>query len=82
MKLTGRWFPQIVDRDSGNLYPIYIYGITKIVVLVSEPVRGRSRATELPCCILWPIYEKLIVMFFPCYIYIIICLLCDEVLLP
>ena len=21
MKLTGRWFPQIVDRDSGNLYP-------------------------------------------------------------
>ena len=35
MKLTGRWFPQIVDRDS--------------VVLVSEPVRGRSRATELPC---------------------------------
>ena len=44
MKLTGRWFPQIVDRDSGNLYPIYIF-----VVLVSEPVRGRSRATELPC---------------------------------
>ena len=25
MKLTGRWFPQIVDRNSGNLYPIYIY---------------------------------------------------------
>ena len=25
MKLTGRWFPQIVDGDSGNLYPIYIY---------------------------------------------------------
>ena len=25
MKLTGRWFPQILDRDSGNLYPIYIY---------------------------------------------------------
>ena len=48
MKLTGRWFPQIVNRDSGNLYPIYIY-ITKIVVLVSEPVRGRSRVTELPC---------------------------------
>ena len=46
MKLTGRWFPQIVDRDSGNLYPIYI---TKIVVLVSETVRRRSRATELPC---------------------------------
>ena len=48
MKLTGRWFPQIVDMDSGNLYPIYIY-ITKIVVLVFEPVHGRSRATELPC---------------------------------
>ena len=23
MKLTGTWFPQIVDMDSGNLYPIY-----------------------------------------------------------
>ena len=23
MKLNGRWFPQIVDQDSGNLYPIY-----------------------------------------------------------
>ena len=46
MKLTLRWFPQIVDRDSGNLYPIYI---KKIVVLASEPVGGRSRATELPC---------------------------------
>ena len=45
MKLTGRWFPQIVDRDSGNLYPIYI----KIVVFASESVGGRSRATELPC---------------------------------
>ena len=21
MKLNGRWFPQIVGRDSGNLYP-------------------------------------------------------------
>ena len=49
MKLTGRWFPQIVDRDSGNLYPIYIIYKTKIVVLASEPVGGRSRATELPC---------------------------------
>ena len=46
MKLTGTWFPQIVDMDSGNLYPIYIY-ITKIVVLVFEPVRGRSRATRV-----------------------------------
>ena len=45
MKLNGRLFPQIVDRDSGNLYPIYI---KKIVVLASEPVGGRSRATELP----------------------------------
>ena len=24
--------------------------MTQIVVLVSEPVRERSRATELPCC--------------------------------
>ena len=42
MKLNGSWFPQILDRDSGNLYPIN-------VVLASEPVGGRSRATELPC---------------------------------
>ena len=43
MKLTGRWFPQIVGQweSISNIY------ITKIVVLVSEPVRGRSRATEL-----------------------------------
>ena len=47
MKLTGRWFPQIVQWESiSNIY------ITQIVVLVSEPVRGRSRATELPCYIL------------------------------
>ena len=46
MKLTGRWFPQIVQWESiSNIY------ITKIVVLVSEPVHGRSRATELPCYI-------------------------------
>ena len=31
--------------------------------------------------ILWPIYEKLAVIFFPCYTYVT-CLLCDEVLLP
>ena len=43
-KLNGRWFPQIVDRDSGNLFPIYIY---KIVVLVSEFVGGRFRATRV-----------------------------------
>ena len=44
MKLTGRWFPQIVQWESiSNIY------ITKIVVLVSEPVRGRSRPTKLPC---------------------------------
>ena len=61
MKLTGRWFPQIVQWESiSNIY------ITKIVVLVSERVRGRSRATELPCCILWLIYEKLAVIFSPC----------------
>ena len=47
----------IVDRDNGNLYPIYIekqsiqyiYRKTTIVVLASESVGGRSRATELPC---------------------------------
>ena len=47
MKLTGRWFPHIVDRDSGNLYPIYIK--QKLWCSASEPVGGRSRATELPC---------------------------------
>ena len=31
VKLNGRWIPQIVNRDSGNLYPIYI---KQIVVLV------------------------------------------------
>ena len=25
MKLNGRWFPKIVDRDSRNVYQIYIY---------------------------------------------------------
>ena len=38
----------IVDRDSGNLYSIYIYK-KQIVVLASEPVGGRYRVTELPC---------------------------------
>ena len=46
MKLT------MVSPDSRlgtvGIYIQYIY-ITKIVVLFSEPVRGRSRATELPC---------------------------------
>ena len=43
---------KVVSPDSRlgtvGIYIQYIY-ITKIVVLVSEPVRGRSRATELPC---------------------------------
>ena len=48
MMLTGRWFPQIVDYK-GQWESISNIYITTIVVLVSEPVRGRSRATELPC---------------------------------
>ena len=48
MMLTGSWFPQIVDYK-GQWESISNIYITKIVVLVSEPVRGRSRATELPC---------------------------------
>ena len=48
MMLTGRWFPQIVDYK-GQWESISNIYITKIVVFVSEPVRGRSRATELPC---------------------------------
>ena len=55
-----RQVSQIVDRDSGNLYPIYppflcsdflsqVWGGGGGVVLASEPVGGRSRATELPC---------------------------------
>ena len=46
LKLTGRWLPQIVDRDSGYIYIQYIYNKK---CGVSEPVRGRSQATELPC---------------------------------
>ena len=45
MKLNGRWFPQIVDWDSGNLYPIYISKIIVVLVFVG----GRSWVTELPC---------------------------------
>ena len=44
MMLTGRWFPQIVDYK-GQWESISNIYITKIVVLVSEPVRGRSRVT-------------------------------------
>ena len=59
--LNGRWFLQIVDirnfnmkwkvvsphsRQWESISDIYI---NKIVVLASEPVGGRSRATELPC---------------------------------
>ena len=40
MKLNGRWFPQIVDRDSGNLYIKYIF--LKNVVLASERWREIS----------------------------------------
>ena len=43
MKLTGRWFPQIVEESISNIFQ------TKIVVLASEPVGGRSQVTELPC---------------------------------
>ena len=63
MMLTGRWFPQIVDYK-GQWESISNIYITKIVVLVSEPVYGRSRATELPCFTLGPIYEKLVIIFF------------------
>ena len=52
MMLTGRWFPQIVDYK-GQWASISNIYITKIVVLVSEPVRGRSRATELPCYVIF-----------------------------
>ena len=49
MKLNGKWFPQIVDHEIGTV-EIYIQYINKkIVVLASDPVGGRSRATELPC---------------------------------
>ena len=60
--LNGRWFLQIVDIGNFNMklnrgwFPqtgtvgIYVQYITQqIVVLASEPVDGRSRATELPC---------------------------------
>ena len=64
--LNGRWFLQIVDIGNFNMevkwkvvFPhsrqwwesISNIYITKIVVLASEAVGGRSRATELPCLI-------------------------------
>ena len=42
----GRW------ESISNIY------ITKIVVLVFEPVRGRSRVTELPCFISFSTINK------------------------
>ena len=47
MKLTGRWFPQIVDMDSGNLYPIYIYK-TKIEENQNDSFRFY---TSVPACL-------------------------------
>ena len=47
MKLSGRWFPQIVDIGTVGIYIQYIYKTN--VVLASELVGGRSRVTELPC---------------------------------
>ena len=49
-------YPTFLEKNIWEYKPI-IYSIsnryiTKMVVLVSEPVRGRSRATELPCCLL------------------------------
>ena len=41
MKLNGRWFPQIVDRAGGNLYPIYPpFPCSGYVSQVWEVVRG------------------------------------------
>ena len=37
-------------RKNNSRYISNIYRKTTIVVLASEPVGGRSRATELPCC--------------------------------
>ena len=34
MKLNGRWFPQIIDRDSGNEY------ILHSLVLIFDPKGG------------------------------------------
>ena len=59
MMLTGRWFPQIVDYK-GQWESISNIYITKIVVFVSEPVRGRSRATELPCY--WYLWVTLLLL--------------------
>ena len=57
---------KVVSPDSRlgtvGIYIQYIY-ITKIVVLVSEPVRGRSRATELPCLNLCSSYYNILVIY-------------------
>ena len=56
---------KVVSPDSTvGIYIQYIY-ITKIVVLVSEPVRGRSRANELPCFLRKTIISHL--MFSSCF---------------
>ena len=40
MELNGRWFPQIVDRDGGNLYPIYI--LNSLVLIFDAKCGGRG----------------------------------------
>ena len=77
-KLTGRWFPQIVDRDSGNLYPIYIYNKN---CGVSFWTWSREISGDRVALLLYIVAHiwKTGSYFFPL---LYICLLCDEVLLP
>ena len=55
----GQW------ESISNIY------ITKIVVLVFEPVRGRSRATELPCYVIFHVVSKTVQWFFIFFSYIV-----------
>ena len=66
MKLNGRWFPQIVDWDSGHLYPIYLYTNWGVA---SEPVGGRSRATELPCLYIYIYITNMVIVKPPTSLY-------------
>ena len=34
--VNGRWFLQIVDRDSGNLYPVHVYPLFPCSVFISN----------------------------------------------
>ena len=67
MKLNGRWFPQIVERDSGNLYPIYLFFIPLFWFLMTRGGGGGGRGwyqkricQEQNCCVsFWTCWREI-----------------------